>query len=201
LGAKAALLGFFSLLVLLPAYSQSPERSSYEAEKVAGQLWDKLLTRCGDSYYLYLPFKAGLSDHFEQWQYKGVRFYVVPRSFSSRQETNGVQWEGVAVMSAMSFRSRTAKPGTGAAKDADPKAWGAWRPWGDGFVPSNAFLRDMPQGIGDPPNVIQLRKEKGKWLFRPHESRTSSNDVIGDLDEIARRKPFCADLGNQPPTK
>jgi hypothetical protein len=98
-------------------------------------------------------------------------------------------------MSASAFRSRIAKPGTGKnGNAAQPQAWDAWKEWGNGLVPSHAFARDMEPGIGVPPNVIWMKKEKGKWSFSSAWSIARDyRDGVSGFNEIARRKPSCAD--------
>lgn len=189
--SKAILLALTCLLLALPVYSQAPARRLPEAETLAKQIWDKLLTKCGNSYYLYLPPRDGLSDRFEQWQYKDFRFDIVPQPPAKR--SSGAQWEGVVVMNAAAFRSRTAKPNA-ARNGANPEAWDAWKKWGDGFVPSNAFLLGMRPGIGDPPNVIWMKKEGGKWWFG--WGGRGYVDSLSDFDEIIRRKPSCRELSD-----
>jgi hypothetical protein len=184
------------LLVLLPAYGQSIAQNP-QAEKLASQLWDKLLRKCGTSYYLYLPAQNGSNGRVEMWQYNDVRFELVSRAPAKR--ASGTQWEGVAVMNASAFRSRTAK---GQPDSYDLKTWDGWKPWSDAFVPSHAFLMEMVPNTGDPPNVIWMRKAGGKWSFWTAGSRaTGYSDNMSALDEIARRKPSCTELRDQPPRK
>jgi hypothetical protein len=141
-----------------------------------------------------------LSDGFEQWQYKGFRFDVVPRTLSPAERSGGIQWEGVAVMHASRFRSRTPKPKLAAVSDrVEPKEWAGWKKWAGGFVPSNAFLLGMRPGIGDPPNVIWLKKEGGKWWFWSSWPGASGySDNLRDLDRIMGYKPSCAELADKP---
>lgn len=163
-GALVALIG----LMLGGWGGEPPEKA--EAEATAKQLWDVLLTKCGDSYfYAGSPFDASGNLTILQAQnrqpqateFKGARFALVPLEMSQAQQLNGIEYIGQMTMVSAAFR-------TGAGGN-----WGAWmdgpagRVFRSGEDVADAALGDF---VGDAFDMgggglisIKIVKAKGVW--------------------------------------
>jgi len=167
-------------LLLLPSacvMAQKPNPVDAEARVKARQIWEKLLTKCGDSYYLHTgheQFLGGVTV-----QYKEVVFQLKIKPISRADQLNGYEFNGTAYLYAALYRSLNER--------ADHPA--TWGPWSDGSPKSAADYAAQSPGAtlgrwyGDISSFVTVPfgKYSGQWRTYP-----------ADLDEIASRKLACS---------
>jgi hypothetical protein len=177
-----------------------------EAERFARDLWDKLLTKCGDSYYFYSAVVLhGDSRQFTLSQYKNVSFATRPQTVSEADRMNGIQWQGLAIMIAGLHRNQrvglrpipqSLQDNQAAWKTFDREPWGRWDDWlGNGKGDASALpvndRGDTELGSGSS-NRVWMTKRDGKWSL--HVSFNVDNQDLSDIDQIAQRRPTCAEI-------
>jgi hypothetical protein len=172
-----AVLAALAVFVLrLPTKAQKPNPADSEVQKVALTFWDKLLTKCGDSYYWGGPTGDGSLRN-----YKEVSFGIVQEPVSQADQMNGVEWHGFIIMVARVFRTQE---GYGAAQH--------WEPWRDG--PAGGPTRQMAMR-GDSPShgylSFFITKTAGHWGLR----------YADELEKMALTKPSCSAIAAHTPAK
>ncbi len=158
-----------SIALMLGAWGGGTDVNT-EAEATAKQLWDTLLTKCGDSYfYAGSPFDASGSLTMLQapnrqpraTEFKGAQFALVPVEMSQAQRLNGIEYIGQMTMVSAAFR-------TGAGGN-----WGAWIDGPAGRVVRNGddivagalgdFAGDAFDMGGGGLIPLKIVKAKGVW--------------------------------------
>jgi hypothetical protein len=163
-------------VIVLCVPSSGQDQNLAEAKKMAHQLWEKMLTKCGNYYYYFARGQQRLT------QYTGVTFDILPRVISRADQMNGIQWKGFAAMTSSASRSQLVR---------GHERWGTWQGWlwSDSTV-TMAQLKEDPHLTAALPSVVFMTKNGGQWSFSV-DFHPDNNDV-SKLDEIALGKPSCA---------
>lgn len=154
-------------------FAQTASPVDAEARADGQKIWDRILTRCGDSYYLHTEGSGGLTV-----EYKDVTFQIRARVVSRAARMNGIEWQGVAVMSSLLFRSLR-----GADSEGHPPEWGRW---GDGPTPAEARSEQPGFELGRSYMdivgfvTVAMAKSNGRWSYSI------------DVDEVASKKLSCS---------
>ena len=158
----SVLSGLIGMLLLFPP--PRAHAAGSEADRMAQQVWDALLTKCGDSYFYSgsvfdrsgMIADLKMSKHQSVYEFKKVRFNLVPMRVSEAEQMNGIQYIGRMTMIAGVYRSDGGAWSDGPAMQArntqDIMA-GALKD----------FLGDqMDMGMGGA-IALELKEYKGRW--------------------------------------
>jgi hypothetical protein len=172
-------------------------------------LWDKLLTRCGDSYYYYLwgdvrDVRGNQRVDALIVEYKNASFDFESLPVSEADKLNGVQWAGYAIMFSRNYRPRTL--------GVDAASWGKWGFWRDGTTRTKADA-NTHNSDSDGLNIVGMSKRRGSLSFAIPANPTNAPvmwmngdfnqdglwsrahswepRVRGTPDDIARKKLSC----------
>jgi hypothetical protein len=165
-----------NLGIVLAQSTVSPQTADARTE--ARKIWEKVLTRCGDSYYFFE------SNHKLLYEYKDVSFSVSPsRALTRADQLNGVEWAGVAFMLATADRYRTET--------------GRWEMWGALNAESDRRYDLDPRdwensGFLHLPNVFKMAKINGRWSF--WSSIEGATDIPVDLTKNTLSGPSCVSI-------
>jgi len=164
------------------AQGQKPNPVDSEAQTIARGYWDKVLAKCGDSYYA----ARWSAEPLEATEFREVSFGIVPNAISRADQLNGIQWDGNAVLVARLYRTQQL-PSRGMTlkelrEEKQPFPWG---PWKDGEY-ARPTLKVVSEGGGNGSDFVHITKKLGHWSLRY------------DPDEIARQKPACSFLSSIP---
>lgn len=118
-----------------------------QAEQQAFSFWNSRITNCGNDFYT--------RDRNYIHQFKNLNLQVTPRTVSTADKLNGIQWLGIT--RATVSQSRTYSPNY---------QNGGWSKWSEGFT----------QALGGIGLDANLRKENGRWTIIP--SSISQSGVL-----------------------
>jgi hypothetical protein len=144
------------------AQGQTIQSMEAEARRLVQQYWDRVLTKCGDSYY-YTAMGAGELAGGAVFQIKGdVSFRLArsPHQLSPADKANGLEWEGTSLMTPIGLTRQaafyTASGGL---------VLQAWEEWKD--APSRELLERL-----------ELRRVRGAWSVQHQEGGRAFSGIF-----------------------
>ena len=143
-----------------------------ESQRAAQSLWDKVLTKCGNSYYsASSSISGGANPDARQdlVEYRDVEFRVVRAEVSSAERLNGVEWNGAARMAASAWRERN-----------DNGTWGAFQ----GTVDSPVFSVHRHLSVNGIV-MVNMWKTGGRWFYSGSSSEWGGTKTSFDhVEEV-----------------
>jgi hypothetical protein len=115
-----------------------------EARTEAENVWGKVLTKCGDSYYYTTNGVTDLAGGTVVQIRGAISFHLLPspRRLSPADKLNGLEWEGTSTMTAGLNREADFVN-----VDSSALALLSWREWADGLT-----------------DILVLQRKNGRWL-------------------------------------
>lgn len=188
-----------AIALALGAWTPEP-KDQQEAEGVSDQLWDRLLSHCGESYfYAGSAFdKDGAKEFWHLYkpvhdlvEFIDVQFAIVPIPVTSAEHLNGSGTRARITMLSGTFRLRNQ---------------GKWGEWIDGPETPERSAGDMDKrikrndendstfGMGTGGAMaLEIRKEKGEWLVARQSASTSGYGLMLGEPHFVKLSQFLAD--------